>query len=98
MVSKGCIYLLVWVRDTDSETPTLETVPIVNEFLEVFLDDLPRIPPKEEIYFDIWVRDTDSETPTLETVPIVNEFLEVFLDDLPRIPPKEEIYFDIDVL
>jgi len=48
MVSKGCIYHLVWVRDMDSETPSLESVPIVNEYLEVFLDDLPGVLQKEK--------------------------------------------------
>ncbi|XP_049406234.1 uncharacterized protein LOC125869865 [Solanum stenotomum] len=43
----------VWVRDVDSKTPTLESVPIVNEFPKVFPDDLPGIPPEREIDFDI---------------------------------------------
>ncbi|KAH0689089.1 hypothetical protein KY289_016447 [Solanum tuberosum] len=53
MISKGCIYRLVWVRDVDFETPTLESVPVVNEFPEVFPDDLPSIPPEREIDFGI---------------------------------------------
>ncbi|WMV40907.1 hypothetical protein MTR67_034292 [Solanum verrucosum] len=32
---------------------TLESVPVVNEFSEVFLDDLPIVPPEKEIDFDI---------------------------------------------
>ncbi|KAH0765186.1 hypothetical protein KY285_001057 [Solanum tuberosum] len=43
----------VLVRDVDSETPPLESVPIVNEFEEVFLDDLPGIPLEREIDFGI---------------------------------------------
>ncbi|XP_049365757.1 uncharacterized protein LOC125830624 [Solanum verrucosum] len=38
----------VRVRDMDSETRTLESVPVVNEFLEVFPDDLPSIPPERK--------------------------------------------------
>jgi len=38
MINKGCIYHLVWVTDTDVEFLTLESMPAVNEFLEVFLD------------------------------------------------------------
>ncbi|KAH0650459.1 hypothetical protein KY284_030371 [Solanum tuberosum] len=53
MISKGCMYHLVRVRDIDSETPTLESVPIVNEFPEVFPDDLPGVPPEKEIDFSI---------------------------------------------
>ncbi|WMV38160.1 hypothetical protein MTR67_031545 [Solanum verrucosum] len=51
MISKGCIYHLVRVRDMDFKTPTLESVPVVNEFLEVFPDDLPGVPLEREIDF-----------------------------------------------
>ncbi|WMV50598.1 hypothetical protein MTR67_043983 [Solanum verrucosum] len=40
-------------RYIDFETPILELVRIVNEFLEVFSDNLPDIPPKREIDFKI---------------------------------------------
>ncbi|KAH0650521.1 hypothetical protein KY284_030433 [Solanum tuberosum] len=53
VISKGCMYHLVRVRDVDSETPTLKSVPVVNEFSKVFLDDLPGIPPEREIDFSI---------------------------------------------
>lgn len=53
LISKGCIYHLVRVKDTKSETPTLHSVNIVNEFSDVFLDDLPGIPPDREIEFGI---------------------------------------------
>ncbi|WMV37302.1 hypothetical protein MTR67_030687 [Solanum verrucosum] len=38
-------------RDTSSETPILESIPIVNEFLEVFPDDLYDVSPEREIDF-----------------------------------------------
>jgi len=53
MINKGCIYHLVWVTDTTAEAPTLESVPVVKEFPEVFPDELPRIPPNREIDFGI---------------------------------------------
>ncbi|XP_070056977.1 uncharacterized protein [Nicotiana tomentosiformis] len=53
MINKGCIYYLVWVMDTDAEAPTLESVPVVNEFPEVFPDEFPGIPPDREIDFGI---------------------------------------------
>ena len=49
MISKVYLYHLVWVKDSSLETPTLELVPIVCEFAEVFLEDLLRVPPKREI-------------------------------------------------
>ncbi|XP_070057149.1 uncharacterized protein [Nicotiana tomentosiformis] len=53
MINKGCINHLVWVMDTDAKAPTLKSVPVVNEFLEVFSDELPGIPPVREIDFGI---------------------------------------------
>ncbi|XP_070041135.1 uncharacterized protein [Nicotiana tomentosiformis] len=53
MINKGCIYDLVRVTDTTAKAPTLESVPVVNEFLEVFPDELPGIPPDREIDFRI---------------------------------------------
>ncbi|WMV45761.1 hypothetical protein MTR67_039146 [Solanum verrucosum] len=53
MIFKGFLYHLVRVRDVDFQTPSLEPVPIVKEFSEVFLDDLPGIPPEREIDFGI---------------------------------------------
>ncbi|KAH0709559.1 hypothetical protein KY284_010986 [Solanum tuberosum] len=53
MISKGYLYNLVWVKDSSSETPTLKSIPMVNEFPEVFPDDLPGVPPEREIEFRI---------------------------------------------
>ncbi|WMV19108.1 hypothetical protein MTR67_012493 [Solanum verrucosum] len=39
--------------DSNSKNPTLESVPIVNEFPEVFPEDLPGVPPEWEIDFKI---------------------------------------------
>ncbi|XP_070050513.1 uncharacterized protein [Nicotiana tomentosiformis] len=43
MINKGCIYHLVWG----------EFVPVVNEFPEVFSDELSKIPPNREIDFGV---------------------------------------------
>nr|XP_016440855.1 PREDICTED: uncharacterized protein LOC107766570 [Nicotiana tabacum] len=53
MISKGYIYHLVRVKDADAQIPTLQSVPIVNEFPEVFPEDLPGVPPHMEIDFGI---------------------------------------------
>ncbi|KAH0695173.1 hypothetical protein KY285_022270 [Solanum tuberosum] len=47
MISKGYLYHPVRVKNSNSETPTLESVHVVNEFLE----DLPRVSPEREIDF-----------------------------------------------
>lgn len=41
------------MADTTSEVSAPESVPVVNEFLEVFPDELPGIPPDREIDFGI---------------------------------------------
>ncbi|XP_070010710.1 uncharacterized protein [Nicotiana sylvestris] len=53
MIKKGCIYHLVRVTDTNAEALSFEFVPVVNEFPDVFPDELPRIPPDREIDFGI---------------------------------------------
>ena len=53
LVSKGCVYHLVRVNDSSVEIPHIQLVPIVKEFLEVFPDDLPGVPPERETDFGI---------------------------------------------
>ncbi|XP_059288969.1 uncharacterized protein LOC132042445 [Lycium ferocissimum] len=53
MISKGCIYHLVVINDTQPVVPEFEFVPIVNEFPGVFPEDLPGIPPDRVIDFGI---------------------------------------------
>ena len=53
MIQKGYIYHLVRVHDTTAETPTIQSVPVVNEFPDVFPDELPGLPPEREIDFTI---------------------------------------------
>ncbi|XP_070034374.1 uncharacterized protein [Nicotiana tomentosiformis] len=53
MISKRYIYHLVRVRDEDAKIPILQSVPIVNEFPEVFSEDLPEVPYDREIDFGI---------------------------------------------
>uniref|UniRef100_M1DFX3 Gag-pol protein n=1 Tax=Solanum tuberosum TaxID=4113 RepID=M1DFX3_SOLTU len=49
MISKGYICHLVRVKNIDAEPPTLQSIPVVNEFPE----DLPGLPPKREVDFGI---------------------------------------------
>ena len=53
MNSKVYLYHLVSHKDFNSKTPTLKSVPIVNEFPKVFPEDLSIVPPKREIDFGI---------------------------------------------
>ncbi|XP_070005010.1 uncharacterized protein [Nicotiana sylvestris] len=53
MIAKGCIYHIVRVKDTDAEIPTLQSIPVVKEYADVFPDELLGIPPKRKIDFGI---------------------------------------------
>ena len=53
MISKGLFYHLVSVNDLDHDVPSIDSVPVVNEFLDVFPEDLPEVPPLREIDFGI---------------------------------------------
>ena len=53
VIFKGCLYHIVRVQDLDSEIPPIESVHIVSEFLEVFLNDFLGIPPEDEFDFCI---------------------------------------------
>nr|GFD15850.1 putative reverse transcriptase domain, aspartic peptidase domain protein [Tanacetum cinerariifolium] len=44
---------LATIHDTTSEVPSIHDQPIVSEFLDVFPDELPGIPPVREVEFDI---------------------------------------------
>ena len=53
MVSKGCLAFLAHLRDETTQVPSIESVSIVREFLDVFPSDLPGVPPDRDIDFCI---------------------------------------------
>ena len=53
LLQKGCKGYLAHVVDTRSNKARLEGIPVVRDFLVVFPDDLPGLPPKREIDFPI---------------------------------------------
>ena len=52
-MNKGneCYLAIVW--DVEAAVPNLDQVPTVREFPDVFLEELPRMPPDREIEFYI---------------------------------------------
>ncbi|XP_070046627.1 uncharacterized protein [Nicotiana tomentosiformis] len=52
MVEKGCLAYVAFVRDISNDTPTVESVPLVREFPDVFPVDLT-MPPDRDIDFGI---------------------------------------------
>ena len=55
MMSKGLLCHFVSVNDLDYDIPSIDSVPVVNEFNNVFPDDLPGAPPPREIDFCIYI-------------------------------------------
>ncbi|XP_070024988.1 uncharacterized protein [Nicotiana sylvestris] len=53
MIAKGYIYHIVRVKDADAEIATLQSIPVVKEYADVFPDELLGIPPEQEIDFGI---------------------------------------------
>ena len=53
MVRKGCLAFLAHLRDDTTQVPSIESVSIVLEFLDVFPVDLPGMPPDRDIDFCI---------------------------------------------
>ncbi|XP_070032056.1 uncharacterized protein [Nicotiana tomentosiformis] len=53
ILKKGCLGLLAIVNDTRKETVSIENVPVVREFSDVFPKDLPGLPLVREIDFGI---------------------------------------------
>nr|GEY94238.1 putative reverse transcriptase domain-containing protein [Tanacetum cinerariifolium] len=45
--------LLAFIMDTSSDGPSLETHPVVRDFSDVFLEELPGIPPEREELLDL---------------------------------------------
>ncbi|XP_070014529.1 uncharacterized protein [Nicotiana sylvestris] len=53
MVEKGCAVYIAYVRDVSVDTPTMESVPVVRDYPDVFSVDLPSMPPDRDIDFCI---------------------------------------------
>ncbi|GJT57279.1 putative nucleotidyltransferase, ribonuclease H [Tanacetum coccineum] len=52
-LSRGCHAFMAHVINTNFEKKSVEDVPIVNEFLDVFPEELPGIPPERQVEFRI---------------------------------------------
>ena len=53
MMQHGCCGFLAHVKDTTMSLPKMEEVPVVCDFLDVFPEELPGLPPDREIKFEI---------------------------------------------
>ncbi|XP_071688266.1 uncharacterized protein [Rutidosis leptorrhynchoides] len=53
LMSSGCATFLAHVIDSRRESKSINYIPVVNEFEDVFSDDLPGIPPERQVEFSI---------------------------------------------
>ena len=53
MVRKGCKAYLAYVVDTEKAKPSSSNIPIVCDYPNMFLEELPGLPPLREIEFAI---------------------------------------------
>ena len=67
MMAKGLLCHLVSVNDLDHDVPFIDSLP-VNEFLDVFREDLPVVPPLREIDFGI---DLEPDTKPISIPPYI---------------------------
>ena len=66
MVSNGLLSHIVRVNDFDHEIPSIDLMLVVNEFLDVFNDDFPGVPPPRRIDFFI---DLEHDTKPIPIAP-----------------------------
>ncbi|XP_074346826.1 uncharacterized protein LOC141685630 [Apium graveolens] len=72
LLRKGCESFLAYVVDSERGSPSMEDIPVVNEFPDVFPDELPGLPPDRQIEFEI----------NLAPVTIKNRYPLPRIDDL----------------
>ena len=53
LLGKGCEGFLCHAIKTESAGPSLEDIPVVREFPDVFPDEIPGLPPLREVEFCI---------------------------------------------
>ncbi|KAL8099624.1 hypothetical protein AgCh_032042 [Apium graveolens] len=53
LLRKGYETYLAYVVDLEKEVPSIEEIPVVKEFSDVFLEELPGLPPDRQIEFEI---------------------------------------------
>nr|GFA10394.1 putative reverse transcriptase domain-containing protein [Tanacetum cinerariifolium] len=52
-ISRGCQIFMIQVMEKKSDEKRLEDIPVVKEFLDIFLEDLPGLPPARQVEFQI---------------------------------------------
>ncbi|WOH00583.1 hypothetical protein DCAR_0519949 [Daucus carota subsp. sativus] len=72
LLRQGCEAYLAHVVDLNAESPSIERIPVVNEFRDVFPNELPGLPVDREIEFAI---DLAPSTEPVSRAPYQVQFL-----------------------
>ena len=62
---KGCESFLALILDSKREQVNLENIPVIREFPDVFLEELPGVPPEREV--DLSIEVVQGATPISRT-------------------------------
>ncbi|XP_075076495.1 uncharacterized protein LOC142163141 [Nicotiana tabacum] len=73
LLKKGCLGLLAIVNDIRKETFSIENVPIVRQFSDVFPEDLPGLPPVQEMDFGFLQNSSAAEQANTEKCKVLVE-------------------------
>ncbi|GJZ85795.1 hypothetical protein Tco_0651134 [Tanacetum coccineum] len=106
-ISRGCQVFMIQVMEKKSDKKKLEDIPVVKEFLDVFPEDLPGLPPIRQVEFQIDYyppehqpdEDEDEEeeeehpAPADSVPPVHRMTARISIRDEPSIslPPREEV-------
>ena len=84
MLYKGCQGYLAYVVETRKEGTLVDEIPVVREFLNVFLDDIVGLPPDREVEFtiDLILRTEPISIPLYRMAPVELRELKVELEEL----------------
>nr|GEZ88132.1 hypothetical protein [Tanacetum cinerariifolium] len=78
----------------------LEDVPVICKFPDVFLEDLPGLPPPQKVESKIELVPGAAFVAQrrLEDVPVICKFPDVFPEDLPGLPPPQKVESKIELV
>ncbi|KAH0641849.1 hypothetical protein KY290_033468 [Solanum tuberosum] len=84
LVASRCLAYLAYVRDVSREDTSVDSVPVVREFADVFPTDLPGLPPDRDIDFaiDLELDTRPISIPPYRMTPADLRELSVQLEDL----------------
>ncbi|XP_074337683.1 uncharacterized protein LOC141674882 [Apium graveolens] len=82
LLKKGYEANLAYVVDSDKKVPSMEEILVVIEFPDVFLEELPGLPPYRQIEFEINLAPAFMDLMNRVFKKYLDQFVVVFIDDI----------------